>query len=98
MSTSLLYHAFGIRGYRYEATRYERGTVIVRIAAPRQSLKCPACGSGHVHVNEWCPRRWRTLPIGAKQVWIEMDVPKVECQKCCARRRVEVTFAQQFPD
>lgn len=94
MSTSLLYHAFGIRGYRYVATRYERGGIIVRIEAPRQSLKCPACGSGHVHVNEWCPRRWQTLPIGAKRVWIEMDVPKVECQKCCARRRVEVTFAE----
>lgn len=94
MSTSLLYHAFGIRGYRYVATRYEHGVVIVRMEVPRQSLKCPACGSGHVHVNQWFPRRWQTLPIGAKRVWIEMDVPKVECQKCCARRRVEVTFAE----
>jgi transposase len=93
MSTSLLYHGFGIRGYRYVATRYELGEIVVRIAAPRESLRCPGCGSSHVHVVERFPREWRTVPIGAKSVWIEMDVPKVECQACGARRRVEVAFA-----
>ena len=93
MSTSLLYHAFGVRGYRYVATRYEVGAVIVRIEAPRRSLRCPACGSGHVHVIERFRRQWRTLPIGAKSVRLEMDVPRVECQRCGTRRRVPVTFA-----
>ena len=93
MSTSLLYHAFGIRGYRYVATRYEQGEIVVRIEAPRESLRCPECGSGRVHVVERFRRQWRTLPIGAKRVWIEMDVPRVECQRCLARRRVRVAFA-----
>lgn len=93
MSTSLLYHGFGIRGYRYLATRYEERGIVVRIESPRESLRCPACGSSHVHIDEWCPRRWRTLPIGAKAVWIEMDVPKVECQKCGAKQRVTLGFA-----
>ncbi len=93
MSTSLLYHAFGVRGYRYRGTRYQEGEVIVRIESPRESLACPACGSKHVHINEWFPRRWRTVPIGAKVVWIEMNVPRVECQACGARRRVAVKFA-----
>jgi transposase len=93
MSTSLLYHAFGIRGYRYVRTDYRQGEIIVRIEAPRESLKCPCCGSGHVHVDDWFRRQWRTLPIGAKAVWIEMWVPKVECQACGAKRRVEVRFA-----
>lgn len=93
MSTSLLYHGFGIRGYQSVATRYEQGEIVVRIAAPRESLRCPGCGSRHVHVVERFPRQWRTVPIGAKAVWIEMDVPKVECQACGVRRRVEVAFA-----
>lgn len=75
------------------ATRYERGEIVVRIEAPRESLRCSGCGRSHVHVVERFPRQWRTLPIGAKAVWIEMDVPKVECLTCGARRRVEVTFA-----
>ncbi len=94
MSTSLLYHAFGVRGYRYLATRYEQGAVIVRIEAPRESLRCPACGSDHVHVSERFRRQWRTVPIGAKAVFIEMDVPRVECQRCPAQRRVRLTFAE----
>lgn len=94
MSTSLLYHGFGIRGYDYRATRYQEGEIFVTIEAPRKSLKCPACGNAQVHIDEWCPRRWRTLPIGSKAVWIEMDVPKVLCQKCGAKRRVKLGFAE----
>jgi len=93
MSTSLLYHGFGIRGYRYVGTDYRDGEIIVRIEAPRESLRCAACGSLHVHVIERFRRRWRTLPIGAKAVWIDMQVPKVECQKCGARRRIALKFA-----
>jgi len=94
MSVSLLYHAFSIRGYRYRATRFEDGAVVFRIEVPRESLKCPACGCGHVHVIERFTRHWRSVPIGNRPVLIEMDVPKVECQKCRCRRRVPVTFAE----
>lgn len=94
MSTSLLYHAFGIRGYDYVATRYQGGEIFVMVEAPRESFRCPACGSAHVHLDEWCPRRWKTVPVGAKTVWIEMDVPKVECQACGAKRRMELGFAK----
>jgi len=94
MSTSLLYHAFGIRGYDYLATQYAGGEIFLKIEAPRKSLKCPACGSAHVHIDEWCPRRFRTLPIGCKPVWIEMDVPKLECQQCGAKRRAKLGFAE----
>ena len=93
MSNSLLYHAFSIRGYRYVATRYREGEVFLKVEMPRESLCCPVCGHAHVHVVERFPRRWRTLPIGARCVWIEMEVPRVECQQCGARRRVAPTFA-----
>jgi transposase len=94
MSSSLLYHGFGIRGYRHVATRYEQGAIAMRIEPPRETLRCPCCQSAHVHVIERFRRWWRTLPIGSKPVWIEMDVARVECQKCRARRRVKVTFAE----
>ena len=31
MSTSLLYHGFGIRGYEYVCTQYEDGAVIFTV-------------------------------------------------------------------
>ena len=70
------------------------GEVFLKVEVPRESLCCPVCGHAHVHVVERFPRRWRTLPIGARCVWIEMEVPRVECQQCGARRRVAPTFAE----
>ena len=48
MSTSLLYHAFGVRGYRYVKTEYVEGEVIFTIEQPRESYRCPVCGSDDV--------------------------------------------------
>ena len=94
MSTSLLYHGFGIRGYSYVSTRYEDGQTIFRIEAPRESLRCPCCGAAHVHIIERFRRQWRTVPIGSRATFIEMEVPRVECQQCGVRRRIELTFAE----
>ena len=45
MSTSLLYHAFGVRGYRYVRTDYVEGDVVFTIKQTRNSCRCPVCGS-----------------------------------------------------
>ena len=58
MSTSLLYHGFGIRGYQHVATEYVGGEIWFSIEQPRESLSCPLCDSGEV------TRRggeWRTI-------------------------------------
>ena len=58
MSTSLLYQAFGIRGYRYVRTDFFEGAVIFTIEQERAKLRCPACGSTQVtaHGGEQRPR------------------------------------------
>lgn len=94
MSTSLLYHAFGIRGYQYQATKFHSGGMTIRVAQAREKLRCPGCGSSKVRIVERFERRWRTVPIGSRETWIEMSVPKVECQECFSRRRVAVSFAE----
>lgn len=94
MSTSLLYHAFGIRGYQYQATKFHSGGMTIRVAQAREKLCCPACGSSKVRIVERFERRWRTVPIGSRETWIEMSIPKVECQECFSRRRVAVSFAE----
>lgn len=40
MSTSLLYHAFGIIGYFYQSTSYIAGAVIVAIRDDYWRLRC----------------------------------------------------------
>ena len=39
MSTSLLYHAFGVRGYRYVKTAYVEGAATFTIEQPRVRTK-----------------------------------------------------------
>src|SRR5947208_2703615 len=52
MSTSLLYHAFGIRGYHYTRTDYQDGRTIFTIHQEPDTCRCSACRSPQVqHVR-----------------------------------------------
>jgi transposase len=93
MSTSLLYHGFGIRGYRYVKTEYVEGKVIFHVEQPRERLCCAACESRNVVLRGHSDRLFRHVPIGGTQVWIQFAVPRVGCQDCGCVRRVKVTFA-----
>jgi transposase len=95
MSTSLLYHGFGIRGYRYERTKYEKDAVIFVISQPWDSCRCAACGSEDLIGRGWSVRRFRGLPIGKKRVFIELSIPRVECRRCGAVRQVKIAFADR---
>ena len=64
MSTSLLYHAFGVRGYRYVRTEYVEGGVIFTIQRQTEACRCAACGSENVWRQGSVTRPFRTLSIG----------------------------------
>jgi transposase len=93
MSTSLLYHAFGVRGYRHIKTEYVGGAVIFTIEQPRESYRCSACGSEDVIGRGQNIRRFRTVPIGGKAVYLALAVPRVECRCCGVVRQVKIAFA-----
>jgi transposase len=93
MSTSLLYHAFGIRGYRYVRTAYTEGQVIFTIRQEPQAYRCSACGSRDVLSRGQVERRFRALPIGSRSTSLVLPVPRVECRACGAVRQVGVAFA-----
>jgi hypothetical protein len=44
MSTSILYHAFGLKGIRYTSTHYRSDTVILRAEMTDALIHCPKCG------------------------------------------------------
>lgn len=93
MSTSLLYHAFGVRGYEYTRTDYQGGQTIFTIHQPPESCRCSACGSPQVHSRGRVERRFRTVPIGSRPKFVVLPIPRVECQVCGLVRQVEVSFA-----
>ncbi len=95
MSTSLLYHAFGIRGYRYQRTKYQDGDMTFTIKQQRSKLRCAECGSDDVQRRGHVTREIQHLPIGGKPVFLELDVARVHCRKCDLIRQVKIPFADQ---
>jgi transposase len=93
MSTSLLYHAFGIRGYHYTRSEYQGGQVVFTIRQEPGACRCSACGSRDVKHRGHVERRFRTLPIGSKMTLVVLPIPRVECPSCGVVRQVEVPFA-----
>ncbi len=93
MSTSLLYHGFGLVGYRYVAQEFKEGRVTFRIEQAREQLRCPHCGNDHVWRQGAIERTFRSLPIGSKPVQVRFSVPRVLCFNCGVVRQVKLGFA-----
>ena len=93
MSTSLLYHAFGIRNYNYCKTEYKKGKVIFTIEHNSRSLECPECGSKEITLRGKKKRTFKTVPIGKKKVFIKLRIQRVKCHRCGKVRQVKIGFA-----
>jgi len=94
MSTSILYHAFGVRGYIYEATEYQQGRTAFRIRHNHKRLRCPECNSRRVVRRGCVEREFRSVPIGGKPVVIRLGVQRVLCLECGVLRQVHLGFAE----
>jgi len=93
MSTSLLYHVFGTRGYQYVRTQYIEGQVNFTLRHELKTCRCPACGSDDLVSRGCAERRFRCLPIGSRGTSLVLPIPRVECRACGVVRQVDVTFA-----
>src|SRR5216683_1307347 len=93
MSTSLLYHAFGLRGYDYVKTEYLNGTVVFTIHQRPHTRRCPLCGSREVLPHGAQERTFKAVPIGGKPVNVVLPIPRVECRSCQVIRQVPLGFA-----
>jgi len=77
MSTSLLYHGFGIVGYHYVSQQFQGGQVFFRIAQARERLRCAQCGCDDLWIRGHQERTFRTLPIGLKPTFVTLDIARV---------------------
>ena len=93
MSTSMLYHMMGIRGYRQMSMTFENGGMTVTIAQDRENCRCPHCDSANVILKGGVWRRFRGIPLGRKPIWIRFRVPRVQCRECGTLRQAAIGFA-----
>ena len=92
MSTRLLYHGFGIRGYEYVCTAYELGCLSCTVRQDPKKLTCFSCDFRRVIRRGQVRRRFRTSPIGLKPVWIWLPIGHVFCLACGLVRQVKAGF------
>jgi len=93
MSTSLLYHACGIRGYTLTKTEFDGGFVLFHVEPQPQQCRCSACGSRNVRRRGSQNRWFRNVPFGAHLTLVIVDLPRVECCACHVVRQIEIGFA-----
>ncbi len=93
MSTSFLYHAFGLKGYKYVRTKYKKGKIIFSIKKDYFSLECPCCKSKNLKLKGTVKRTFKAIPIGSKEVYLELPVQRIECHSCKIIRQVKIGFA-----
>ncbi len=94
MSTGLLYHGFGVRGYRHVKTQYIAGGIVILIVRNPGTCCCVACGSGNVWRQGVVVRKFKTVPIGKKPVTLVAQIPRLACQDCGVIRQASIDFAR----
>ncbi len=82
MSTSILYHGFGVYGYKYVKTEYREGALIFHIEKAFDKQSCADCGSKAVIKKGKILREMRTLPIGGKRVYLAVHLHRLLCREC----------------
>jgi transposase len=95
MSTSLLYHGWGVHGYHEVAIRFHAAAVHFNIEQNCDTFRCSHCGSQEVVKAGQVPRQFRSLPIGGKRVWIELAIQRLWCATCGKTRQAKVAFADE---
>lgn len=93
MNDSFLYHAFGVRGYTYKSLAYKDNAIILRLQHKEQKhCECPHCHSPlKIHYGNRM-RQIRSLPIGSKPMFFEIDVPRYKCKHCARVWQADVPF------
>ena len=96
MSTSLLYHGFGIRGYNYVRTEYSEGKIKFCILQSPDNICCPQCQNQNYICKGTVKRIFKATPIGTKEILIELPVQRIECLLCEKIHQVKVNFAKHM--
>ena len=92
MSTSLLYHSFGLRGIRYRATRYQKGRIVFEAELAKKLIVCSQCNSRRVTKEGSKNRLLHMPPINLKPTYLCLKVLRLKCKVCGAIRWPKLPF------
>jgi len=90
MSTSMLYHAFGLKDVKYVSTSHQAGEYHPG-RDDAQAGGVPECGAGTSSTRDKSAT-FAHVPIGPLQVWLYLTVHRLECRRCGALRWPRLPF------
>ncbi len=82
MSTSILYHAYAIKGVQYKSTQFEKGEVIYKVEMASQKIPCPKCSCCRTSFKGQKTRIFKMIPFGQKKCSLEVQLHRLECSEC----------------
>ena len=95
MSSSLLYHCFGLYDQEYIKTEYHSGCTFFHIRTKWDKLQCSECNSFKVIKKGTIQRTFRTVPIGLKPTYLIAQIQRLKCKECGALKQERIRFADK---
>jgi transposase len=92
VSTSLLYHGFGIEKVCYEWTEYRDGQTIFHGRLRRKHHRCPVCRATNFEFYGSKTRLIRLVSIGAKPCFLALSCHRIHCFRCGSIRWPHLPF------
>jgi transposase len=93
MSTSILYHGFGLSKQEYLKTEYTGNKIIISCRTKPEEYRCARCNSYRVKKRGTLTRDFRTLSLGRKQFIIRALIQRLDCQECGSIIQEPIRFA-----
>jgi transposase len=84
MSTSLLYHAFGLKGIHCQSIQYVSDSVIFNATMSEDFIRCPKCGHRKATRKGQKTRWFHMGPMGRKRCFLVMVLHRLKCENCSA--------------
>jgi len=85
---------FGLRNQEYTKAEYVHGTLGLFTRTKEGQLRCSCCGSDKLKKRGFKIRRFKTLPIGSKRVFIMAGIQRLEYPDCGMIRQEKIEFAK----
>ncbi len=84
MSTSILYHAFGLKGIKYTAAHFVADRIVFSAEMTHQRFRCVVCGCRETSFKGKRRRFFCMSPIGRKKCMLEVTLHRLKCRSCSA--------------
>ncbi len=97
MDETVLRHMLGLEGVDIQnASVNSEGCVVVRVATPREAIRCPYCGGTHVRLQGAKLRMVKAPSYGETKIRLEVLVRRMECFTCGRHPQEQFSFLSPY--